>query len=77
MLLRKISPKLERWQGPPHIRSLDSEGIVLSFQVSLFIQFIQSKSFSEDLSLVITITSSKLHTAPLNKDNSYKPHFYC
>ena len=33
--------KLERWQGPTHINKVKQDETVLSFQVNLFIQFIQ------------------------------------
>ena len=37
--------KLERWQGLPHIDSkVKQHEIVLSFKVSLFIQFVQSET---------------------------------
>ena len=38
----------ERWQRPPQINRVKQDESVLSFKVSIFIQFIQSWSFSSD-----------------------------
>ena len=34
--------KLERWQGPPHINKMKQYETVLSFKITLYVQFIQS-----------------------------------
>ena len=41
--------KLERWQGPPQVKQYE---IVLSFKVSLFIQFTQPWKWGEFVNLV-------------------------
>ena len=44
--------KREKWQGPPHVNKVKQYDIVLSFNVSLFIQFIQSWKQREFVYLV-------------------------
>ena len=47
--------KLERWQGPPHVNKAKQHETVLSFKVSLFIQFIQSSEDREFIQFVWTL----------------------
>ena len=67
LILKGFVLKLERWQGPPKTNTVNQSEHTLSFKVSWFIQlrkqreFAHSESVNEDLSL----SSSKLHTAPL------------
>ena len=35
--------KLERWQGPPHVKKVKQYEIVLSLKVSLLVQFFHSQ----------------------------------
>ena len=68
----------EGWKGPPDINKVRRYETVLSFWVSLCIQFIQSWKqrvclFSlfkwiKDCSPLIKISSQKLHHAPLTQD---------
>ena len=44
---KKKKKKKKRWQGPPNINKLKQYETVLSFKVSLFIQFMQSRKWRE------------------------------
>ena len=65
--------KLERWQGPPNIKKVKQDEVVLSFKVSytnkVFFYLVclgfKKKSPNEKLSHLIKISSPKLHTAAL------------
>ena len=56
--------KMERWQGPPHINTVKEHEIVLSFKISLSIQYLSTEVI-EDLSPLIKLSSLKLQSAPL------------
>ena len=74
--------KLEVWQGPPHVNKVKQYETLLSFKVSLFIQFIQSRKQREFVYFVCLgikkrlkkkTSSPKLHSAPLSKGSECQP----